>query len=301
MQSRLRSCRSTYDCLCPAVKQYTQIVQKGQLHIVGHRVLRDSARTIPHRPLDSLITFRPIALLGLSGQSPEVILAQEQGAALSMTGKKKELEADFGVGEVEGTLVLTDRRLIFVCTDEKMVDLPVGIFQATLIFSEVEEVSQIPQKPPNVFVAISSIESVKPHGGRLERPGFELEWEDGGTRRSFLVVQGEERKGKGLKDWVPIIENLRAGRQKLVTIPQPPSADTLEGRVVRVLSDMQEKGVLEIEEEVEDQFKVELDPDEVQAACDAMASKGIVRRYPDSSGDIFYRRASPLGEDDLSS
>ena len=237
----------------------------------------------------------------MSAKSPEVILAQEQGAALSMTGKKKELEAEFGVGEVEGTLVLTDQRLIFVCTDEKMVTLPVGLFQATLIFSEVEEVGQIPQKPPNIFVTISSITSVKAHGGRLERPGFELEWEDGGTGRPFLVVQGEERRGKGLKDWVPIIENLRAGRQKLVTIPQAPPIDTLEGRVVRVLSDMQEKGVLEVEEEVEDQFKVDLDPDEVQAACDSMASKGIIRRYPDSSGDIYYRRASPLGEDDLSS
>lgn len=238
----------------------------------------------------------------MGGQSPEVILAQEQGAALSMTGKKKELEAEFGVGEVEGTLVLTDRRLIFVCTDEKMANLPVGYLnRATLIFSEVEEVGQIPEEPPNVFVTISSIEFVRPHGGRLERPGFELEWEDGGTRRSFLAVQGEERKGKGLKDWVPVIENLRAGRQKLVTIPQPPPIDTLEGRVVRVLSDMQEKGLFEIEGEVEDQFKVELDPDEVQAACDAMASKGIIKRYPDSSGDVFYRRASPLGEDDLSS
>ena len=218
-----------------------------------------------------------------------------------MTGKKRELEADVGIGEVEGTLVLTDRRLIFVCTDEKMVDLPVGYFQATLIFSEVEEVGQIPQKPPNVFISISSIESIKPHGGRLERPGFELEWEDGGTRRSLLIVQGEERKGKGLKDWVPVIENLKAGRQKLVAIQAPPSLDTLEGKIVRVLSDMQEKGVMEIEEETEDQFKVDLDPDEVQAVCDKLATQGVIKRYPDSSGDVFYRRASPLGEDDLSS
>ena len=218
-----------------------------------------------------------------------------------MTGKKKELEADFGFGEVEGTLVLTDRRLIFACTDEKLVELPVGFLEANLVFSEVEDVGQIPQKPPNVFISISSIESVKPHGGRLERPGFELAWEDGGTRRSVLIVQGEERKGKGLKDWAPIIENLKAGRQKLVAIPRPPPVDTLEGKIVWVLSDMQEKGVLEIEEEVEDQFKAELDPDEVQTACDALATQGMIRRYPDSSGDVFYRRASPLGEDDLSS
>ena len=218
-----------------------------------------------------------------------------------MTGKRKELEADFGFGEVEGTLVLTDRRLIFACTDEKLVELPVGFMDADLVFSEVEDIDQIPQKPPNVFVPLSSIESVKPHGGRLERPGIELEWGDGKTKRSVLIVQGEERKGKSLRDWAPVIENLKAGRQKLITIPQPPPIDTLEGKIVKVLSDMQEKGVLEIEDEVEDQFKVELDPDDVQAACDALSSQGVVRRYPDSSGDIFYRRASPLGEDDLSS
>jgi hypothetical protein len=236
----------------------------------------------------------------LSESSSEAILAQEQGAVLSMTGKK-ELEADFGFGEVEGTLVLTDRRVIFVCTDEKLVELPVGFMEGDFIFSEVESIDQISQKPPNVFILISSVESVKPHGGRLERPGIELEWEDGKVKRSVLVVQGEERKGKGLRDWAPVIENLKAGKLKLVAIPQPPSPDTLGGKIIRVLSDMQEKGLFEIEEEVEDQFKVDLDPDEVQAACDALASQGIIKRYPDSSGDIFYRRASPLGEDDLSS
>ena len=218
-----------------------------------------------------------------------------------MTGARKELEADFGFGEVEGTLVLTDRRLIFVCTDEKSVELPVGIFEANFVFSEVKGIDQIPQRPPNIFIPIPSIESVRPHGGRLERPGFELDWEDNGTKRSFLIVQAEERRGKGLKDWAPIIDNLKAGRQKLVAIPEPPSTATLAGKIVRVLSDMQEKGVLEVEEEVEDQFKVELDPDEVQTTCDMLASQGIVRRHPDPSGDIFYRRASPLGEDDLSS
>lgn len=237
----------------------------------------------------------------MSGQPSEVILAQEQGATLSATGKKKEIEADFGFGEVEGTLVLTDRRLIFVCTDEKLVELPVGLLEADLVFSEVEDLGQIPQGAPNVFIPISSIESVKPHGGRLERSGVEVKWDDGKTKRSVLIVQGEERKGKGLKDWAPVIRNLKAGKQKLVTIPQPPSTETLEGRVARVLSDMQEKGVLEIEAEVEDQFKVDLDPDEVQAACDSLAARGIIRRYPDTSGDVFYRRASPLGEDDLSS
>ena len=66
---------------------------------------------------------------------------------------------------------------------------------------------------------------------------------------------------------------------------------------MHILADMQEKGVFEIEGEVEDEYKVDLDPDEVQAACDTNRSQGLVERIPDPSGDVFYRRLSPLGED----
>ena len=239
----------------------------------------------------------------MNGQSPEVILAQEEGAVWSGAGKKKELEAEFGVGEIEGTLVLTDRRLIFVCTNEKEDVEPVGYTgKAHIIFSEVDDVDQIPQGPPNVFIPLASVTSVEGRGGTLERPGIEIEWNDGNRVRSAVVVQGMMESGdkKTLKDWAPVMKNLKAGRQKLIAIPPAPPLDTLQGKVVHVLSDMQERGVLEIEEEVEDGFKVDLDPDEVQAACDALASQGLLRRYPDSGGDVFYRRASPLGEDDLS-
>ena len=232
-----------------------------------------------------------------------MILAQEQGAFFREAGAKKELEAEFGFDETEGTLILTDKRLIFACTDEKVDEVPVGLIgRARVIYAEVEDLGRIPLKPPNVFISIASISSVKAHGGKLGKPGLDIAWDDGGDRRSAVFTEelmGHE--GKSLRDWAPVIEKLRSGTQKLVAIPQPPPIDTLQGRIVRVLSDMQEKGVLEIEETVEGEFKTELDPDEVQGACDELASKGLLRRYPDSSGDIFYRRASPLGEDDLSS
>ena len=104
-----------------------------------------------------------------------------------------------------------------------------------------------------------------------------------------------------LNDWATIIQRLNGGRLNLVAMPKAPSVDTLEGRIVLVLSDMQEKGVLEIEEDVEAKFKVDLDPDEVQSACDTLSKQGALDRFPDSSGDVFYRRRSPLGEDDFSS
>ena len=170
------------------------------------------------------------------------------------------------------------------------------------VYSEVEDLDQIPEEAPNVFIPIASITSVKGHGGTLERPSLEIQWDEARGSQAIVVTQEiMGGKGKNLKDWAPIIENLRTGKQTLVNIPKAPSVDSLQGKIVRVLSDMQEKGVLEVEEAVAPEFKVDLDPDEVQAACDSLASQGLLKRYPDDSGDIFYRRASPLGEDDLSS
>lgn len=238
----------------------------------------------------------------MGDQSSEVVLAQEQGAFLRDSGKKSEVESEFGLDVTEGTLVLTDRRVVFVCTDKEVVDVPVGIFgSARMTYAEVESLAQVPATPPNLFIPIASIYSVKGHGGALEKPGFEIGWDDGGKKRSVVVTEDfVGGRKKSLKDWVPVIENLRAGRQKLTQVPPAPSADTLQGRIVHVLSDMQEKGVLEIEEDVEKEFKLDLDPDEVQAACDGLASTGALIRYPDPSGDVYYRRTSPLGNDDLS-
>ncbi len=63
---------------------------------------------------------------------------------------------------------------------------------------------------------------------------------------------------------------------------------------------MQEKGVFEIEEETETQFKLDLDPDNVEAACEKLASMGFLDKTPDNSGEVFYRKISPLGDDDPS-
>lgn len=235
----------------------------------------------------------------------EVILAQEQGTTMRQGGRAKEVEAEFGFNETEGTLVLTNRRLIFVCTDEKKDDLmgedalnpKAGIH---IVYSEVDDLGDIPTDSPNAFVAIAAIESVKGHSGGIGRPSLEVEWNDGG-RRALVFTEGVTKsRGKGLNDWAPVIEKLKAGSLELVALPRQPSTDTLEGKIARVLSDMQEREVLTIEEAVEAEFKLDLDPDEVQAACDSLASTGFVKRRPDPTG-VFYRKASPLGEEDLSS
>jgi hypothetical protein len=98
-----------------------------------------------------------------------------------------------------------------------------------------------------------------------------------------------------------VIERLKTGKQKLIQLPKSPGPDTLDGKIMRVLADMQRKGIFEIAKEAEDQFKVKLDSDDVQSACDRLSGIGLLKRIQDPSGDMYYQKCSPLGDDNLSS
>jgi hypothetical protein len=226
----------------------------------------------------------------------EVMLAQEQGVIMREAGERKELEGGMG-GELEGTVLLTNQRLIFVSTDEKEDKL--GLMR--LVYSDVEDLKSIAKTQGNLFIELSSIDSVKGHAGHIERPSLEVRWRDDGTERGRVFIErlsGRSRR-RNLNDWAPVIERLKAGHQKLIQLPKPPALESLDGKVVIVLGDMQRKGVFEIQEEVEEQFKLKLDPDDVQASCDRLAGSGLLQRTLDPSGDTYYQQRSPLGDDAL--
>jgi hypothetical protein len=233
----------------------------------------------------------------------EVMLAQEQGVIMRVSGERKELEGALG-DELEGTIVLTNRRLIFVCTNEREDDLTTSRTSVTpmrLVYSDVEDLASIPNEGGNVFIPLSSITSVKGHTGHVERPSLEAEWEVGEEEKGRVFIErlsGRSRQ-RNLNDWAPVIERLKVGDQKLVKLPKAPGAETLEGKIMVVLADMQKKGAFEIEEEVEDQFKIKLDPDKVQAACENLARTALLDKLPDPSGDTYYQKRSPLGDDRL--
>jgi hypothetical protein len=238
----------------------------------------------------------------MSTTPAEAILAQEQGATMRTAGAKKEVEAEFGVGAKQGTLILTNRRLIFVCTNDRGEDLPIGFFgRHLLVYSEVEDLSKIPDRAPNIFIPLEAA-TVQGHRGELGRPSLTVSWTDKGRIRSSVFTETMVgRRKKNLNDWADVIDGIKKGTQKLVELPPPPPTETLEGKIMHVLADMQEKGVLEIEEDVESEYKVDLEPDDVEDSCDRLASQRLLVRVPDSSGDTFYRRASPLGDEELSS
>jgi len=243
----------------------------------------------------------------LAGQSDEVILAQEQGVIRRGVGAKKALEGDFGVGEVEGTLVLTNQRLLFVCGNEEEVELPEPtgfnpFGKVTVLFSDVEDLRSVPENPRNLSIDIAAISSLKGRRGELAKPALEVGWREGGSARSFEFIQQlTGKRARNLNDWAAVIERLKAGKQQVVRLPPSPSLDTLEGKVMSVMGDMQEKGEFEIEGEVERGFKVDLDPDQVEESCGKLVSMGLLDVREDVGGDKFYQKRSSLGQDDLSS
>jgi hypothetical protein len=259
------------------------------------------AADLSEAAIRTLITSHRNTHCNLSAAQDEVILAQEQGTDMRSAGVSKGLEAEFGVGFREGTLVLTNKRLIFVCTDEKGMDLPVGYFgDKLLLYSEVEDLDGIPSQSPNIFIPLDAA-SVKGRKAGLGRPTLEVKWKDKDGDHNLIFTETlTGRRKRNLNDWAPVVEKLKNGTQKLLMLPTVPSTDSLEGKVMHILADMQEKGVFEIEEDVAREYNVDLDSDDVQDACDRLASQHLLTRFPDSSGDTFYRRLSPLG-DDLSS
>jgi hypothetical protein len=233
------------------------------------------------------------------------MLAQEEAVINRGPGARKGVEGAFGLGgETEGTLILTDRRLVYVHGEEKEVDIRVGAFsKKRLFFSDVESLNSMPMDSASIEIPLSRIAKVTGHHGEALAPKLEVKWTDhGGAIRAAEFVQqitGGSRR-KNLNDWAVVVERLMKKQQKVLPLPPAPSGDTLEGRILGALGDMQEKGLLTIENEVEERYRVDLDPDDVEAACGRLVASGLVMRFAPRDEDPYYRKVSPLGDDDLS-
>ncbi len=230
----------------------------------------------------------------------EIILAEEQ-SVVNKTGFMK---------ETQGTLILTSRRVIFVAANQEL-DFRVSTILSSASmehfrFADVDDLKNIPDSPENLSIPIYEIEIDKGEEHFFENPHLKIKWLDKGSEKKAQFIADIKSTGRkvDLKDWVGVIDSLKAGTLK-ITYPAspPPNKDTLDGKVLYILGDMQDKGLLEIEEQTEEYFKVELEPDEVEVACKKLVSLGFVDKVESSSSDRFYRRRSPLGknEDELSS
>jgi hypothetical protein len=235
-----------------------------------------------------------------AASSSEILLAEEQGVLRRAAGAEKRIEATFGGGgEEEGTLLLTNKRLVFASGGAR----EEGAGQYRVEAVDVSQLGALASNPSSASIPLEAISSVEGHRGELGLPSLDVKWKDpSGEAKSLVFHQKlvERTRKKNLNDWARVIQRLKSGQQKVATLPAAPSTGTMEGKVLAVLGDMQEKGALQIETEVERQFEIDTDPDEVEAACEKLAGMGLVDLVKDPA-ENFYRKRSPLGEDDLSS
>ena len=217
----------------------------------------------------------------------ELILAQEQGVVYRL-----------GVGrEVEGTLILTNNRILFVAANAED---DFGLTSRAVRYADIDDLSSIKSDPSNLSIPLNTILETKSSKGMVRTPSLKIKWK---SVTGEMVAEFEQTiiggRKKNLNDWADVIADLRTGKRKIVAPQSIPSRETLEGRIFHVLGDLQEKGPFEIESQVEKIFRVDLDPDEVQVACDKLVSLGLVEKHG-SNAFVAYRRISPLGKDDLS-
>ncbi len=278
----------------PGEEEESPLVEEEESPLVEEEESHDEEKKLPSQPAEKKLPSQP----------EEVILAQEQ--AVSRGSGEKEQEGGFGAGLMEGTLILTTKRLVFVTLAEAEEDLseptasnPFG--KLKLFYSDAEDLKSIPADPDNLVVPLTSVTSVKGHRGNGAKPKLEIKWLEGRRERSTEFSQRlTGKRSRNLDDWARTLERLRKGKLSLISLPKAPGLDTLEGQVLRVLSDSQEKGILTIGHLVEDAFEIELDPAQVKVASEKLTSAGLVKRRRDSNGENFYHKRSPLGDDDLS-
>lgn len=233
-------------------------------------------------------------------QSEEILLAQEQSVECKSGSEK----------QIQGTLLLTNKRLLFVSAGTgsaeqdfyrvRLLLTPIQLSPAHIRFADVDDLSSIPRNPSNISIPLQKIEFEKGHEAIFSRAKLQVKWLDETNKEriaQFSADLSSSGRKKGLNDWAKVIEELKSGKTKIQIPKNLPNTDSLEGKILYVMCDLQQKGLFEIESETESKFKVDLDPDEVERACQNLVSQGLLEKKKDS----FYRMPSPLGEDDLSS
>lgn len=223
----------------------------------------------------------------------EVILAEERNVILK--SKKS-----------DGTLVLTNKRFLFVPATES--DMPgfgqlsIGYYRISQYFSDVKDLKDLPIEGQGDFLSIRlrSITNVVARKGFL-RPTLKVEWraDDLSTRDAeFLQKFVGKSKRINLTDWATAIGKITGGASffapKLPDYSSIGQDDVIAQTIIKVLSDLQEKGLYEIEHEIErDHYEIgqEIDSDELRSKCDSLVKGGILS--VDETGEFYWIR-SPI-------
>ncbi len=125
-----------------------------------------------------------------------------------------------------GTLILTDRMLLFVEADkEEEVNVgisPVSGRYATVRYADVEDLSEVSANPNNLSISLSPIQTATGSGGILRPPELKVSWKASSGQLEHAMFSEEliNYRKKSLKDWAKVINGLKDGS----IVPKKPSA-----------------------------------------------------------------------------
>jgi len=191
-----------------------------------------------------------------------------------------------------GTLCLTNKRLVFIPLEGKVASRNAA--------SEEKSIKESLNKPENISIPFETVESAIGKRG-IVRPSLLVVWQDRQSAKSTEQTEFIQRIrtarfgeiGADINDWGNLIEkgkNSDIGAEDQTTEQVEGlqyDSENLESRVLEALSDMQWKGVLQIESEIADRYNANLDPDHVEAAC-----KNLVKdkRLEQDKSGMFFKR-----------
>lgn len=228
----------------------------------------------------------------------ETILAEERDVIL----KSK---------QSDGTLVLTNRQILFIPATQAegfsvvSSSTYVGagassIKSTTLYYTDIKnlgDVSQYETSPDFFTIPIVSVTDIKGRKGLLH-PTLEIRWNsEDMTVRNALFIQRITGKSKrvNLTDWAVAIEKIKSGVKFYPKLPDYSSIDQdqLAQTIVGALSDLQEKGLYEIQQEIERDYQIgqEIDSDDLQSKCHSLVERRILS--VDETGEFYWIR-SPI-------
>ncbi|MGI0092427.1 MAG: hypothetical protein ACREBS_12035, partial [Nitrososphaerales archaeon] len=120
----------------------------------------------------------------------EIILAQEQSVVHKMGFLK----------ESQGTLVLTNKRLIFVPANQEVDFRVTTVLSPGSVerfrFADVDDLKDIPKHPANLSIPLDEIELDKGEEHFFENPHLKIRWLEDGTERKAEFIADINSTGR---------------------------------------------------------------------------------------------------------
>lgn len=183
---------------------------------------------------------------------------------------------------LEGTLFLTDRRLVFVAGQE---------------LDEGEDIQKMLDEADALSIPLDQVVTASGNRGIL-RQSLNIVWHNppdspSTTKTEFLQKNRPRNVAEAknaISEWVPQIEETAVSEVKTEQeemVRSSPSWDQLDSKVLQALGDMKWKGFFQLERELEETYGASLDPDDLETSCKRLVKGKLIEQ--DKYGAFFKK------------